>query len=93
MFRVTIYASIKAALKPVKLGKHIRKTCRELGSRFVIQSVGLDEPGTSCGIPKCPSKVPNGLRMIVRGLATRSVAACNPQSSEADVVHDHIRLG
>jgi hypothetical protein len=39
---VTIDASIEAALKPMKLGKGIGETCRELGSRFVIQSVGLD---------------------------------------------------
>ena len=52
MFRVTIEASIEAALKPVKLCKRIRQTCRELGSRFVIQSVGLDQPGTCCGIPE-----------------------------------------
>jgi hypothetical protein len=42
MFPVTIQASIEAALKPVKLCERIRQTCRELGSRFVIQSVGLD---------------------------------------------------
>jgi hypothetical protein len=42
LFRVTFDASIEAALKPVKLCERIHKTCRELGSRFVIQSVGLD---------------------------------------------------
>jgi hypothetical protein len=42
MFRVMFNASIEAALKPVKLCKRIRQSCRELGSRFVIQSVGLD---------------------------------------------------
>jgi hypothetical protein len=42
MFRVTIDASIETALKPVKLCKRIRQTCRKLGSRFVIQSLGLD---------------------------------------------------
>jgi hypothetical protein len=42
MFRVTIDASIEAAFKPVKLCKRIRQTCRELGSRFAIQSIGLD---------------------------------------------------
>jgi hypothetical protein len=49
---VTIEASIEAAVKPMKLCKRIHDTCRELGSRFAIQSLGLDEPGTSCGIPK-----------------------------------------
>ena len=93
MFRVTIDASIETALKPVKLCERIRQTCRELGSRFVIQSLGLDEPGTSCGIPQCPSQVPDGLRVIVRRLATGSVATCNPHPSETDVVHDHVRLG
>jgi hypothetical protein len=93
MPRVAIEASIEAALKPVKLCERMRKTCRELGSRCVIQSVGLDEPGTCCGIPECPSKVPNGLRMIVWRVATGGVGAGNTQSSESDVVHDHIRLG
>jgi hypothetical protein len=32
----------EAALKPVKLSERIRQTCRKLGSRFVIQSLGLD---------------------------------------------------
>lgn len=30
--------------------------------------------------------------MVVGTLPTGSVASCNPQSSESDVVHDHIRL-
>ena len=81
MFSVTIDASIEAALKPVKLCERIRQSGRELGRRFVIQAVGLDEPGTTCGIRECPSEVPNGLRVIVRGLATRSMTACNPQST------------
>jgi hypothetical protein len=42
MFRVTIDASIEAALKRVKLCERIRQTCREPGSRFVNQSVSLD---------------------------------------------------
>jgi hypothetical protein len=42
MFRVTFDASMEAALKPVKLCQPIRDTCRQFGSRFVIQSVGLD---------------------------------------------------
>ena len=93
MLRVTIDALIEATLQPVKLLKRIRKSCRKPGSRFVIQSFGFDEPGTCCGIPESPSKVPNSLRVIVRGLATGCVGACNSQSSESDVVHDHIRLG
>ena len=84
MFRVTIDASIEEALKPVKLCERIPQTCCELGSRFVIQSVGLDKPGTCCGIPECPSKVANRVRVIVRSLATGGVGACNTQSSETD---------
>jgi hypothetical protein len=42
MFLVAFDASIEAALKPVKLCERIRQACRELGSRFVIQSVRLD---------------------------------------------------
>jgi hypothetical protein len=79
MLPVMIEAPIEAALKSVQLGKCIRETCREVGSRFVIQSVGLDQPGTCCGIPECPSQVPDGLGVIVRGLAAGGVAACNPQ--------------
>jgi hypothetical protein len=30
--------------------------------------------------------------VIVQGLAADGVAACNPESSETDVVHDHVRL-
>jgi hypothetical protein len=45
MLCVPIDASIELALKPLKLGKRIREASRELGSRFVIQYVGLDEPG------------------------------------------------
>jgi hypothetical protein len=52
MVRVTIDASIEAALKPVKLCKRVREICRESGSRFAIQSLRLDESGTSCGIPE-----------------------------------------
>ena len=42
MFLVAFGASIEAALKPVQLCERIRQICRELGSRFVIQSVRLD---------------------------------------------------
>jgi hypothetical protein len=42
MFHVTIDASIEAAPKPVKLCERNRQTCRELGSRSAIQSIGLD---------------------------------------------------
>ena len=52
MLRLTIEAPNEALLKPVKLWKRIRQTCCELGSRLVIQAVGLDESGTSGGIPE-----------------------------------------
>jgi hypothetical protein len=31
----------------VKLCERIRKGCREVGRRFAVQALGLDEPGTS----------------------------------------------
>ena len=42
MFRVTLDAPTEAALKPVKLFERIRQNYRDLGSRFVVQSVGLN---------------------------------------------------
>jgi hypothetical protein len=42
MFLVTSDTSIEVALKSMKLCKRIRDTSRELGSRFAIQSLGLD---------------------------------------------------
>ena len=42
MFRVTFNASIEAALKSVKVCERIRQTRRDPGSRFAIQSIGVD---------------------------------------------------
>ena len=44
------------------------------------------EPGCAAAF-----KVPSGLGVVVGALPTGSVTACNCQSSESDVVHDHIR--
>jgi hypothetical protein len=43
--------SIEAALEPVKLCQGIRKRCRDLGSRFPVQPLCLDKPGTRGRIP------------------------------------------
>jgi hypothetical protein len=39
---VASYASIKAALQPVKLFKCVGKRVGDLSSRLVIQAIGLD---------------------------------------------------
>jgi hypothetical protein len=64
----------------------------EVGGRHAVQSLCLDKPGTGSRIPEGPSQVSSGLGVIVRTPSTGSVASCNRQSSEPDVVHDHIRL-
>ena len=66
---------------------------RKLGSRFAVQSLGLDEPGTDGCIPERTFKVSGGLKLVVRARATGSAISGNRQSSESDVVHDHIRPG
>jgi hypothetical protein len=68
---------MEAPLKPVELFDGIRKRCREVGSRFAVQCLGLDETGTYRRIPKSPPQVPSGLCVIVRSLATGWVAARN----------------
>ena len=54
-------ASIKAALKPTKFFERIGEGGRDIGSRFAVQPLGLDQPGTSGRIPEGASQVPNGL--------------------------------
>ena len=85
-------ASIEAALEPVKFFECIGKGGCDIGSRFAVQTLCLDEPGTSGRIPERASQVSSGLGVVVRTPPTRSVTSCNPQPSESDVVHDHIRL-
>jgi hypothetical protein len=85
-------ASIDSGLEPVKLFECIGKGGRDVGSRFAVQPVCLNEPGTSSRIPEGALEVPSGLGVVVRTLPTSSVTSCNPQPPESDVVHDHIRL-
>jgi hypothetical protein len=49
-------------------------------------------PRTGGRILEGPSKVPGGLSVVVSVLPTCSLTSCNRESSESDVVHDHIRL-
>ena len=65
---------------------------RDVGSRFAVQPLCLDEPGTSGRIPERASEVPSGLGVVVGTPPTGNVTSCNPQPSEPDIVHDHIRL-
>jgi hypothetical protein len=84
--------SIEAALESVKLFEGICKGGCDIGSRFAVQPVCLDQPGSSGRIPEAASKVASGLSVVVRALPTGSVASGDRQPSESDVVHDHIRL-
>ena len=89
---ITSDTSIETALQPVKLLERICKGSRDIGSRFAVQPIHLDEPGTSSRISDGAYKVPCGLGVVVGALATSGVTSCNPQPSEPGVVHDHIRL-
>jgi hypothetical protein len=51
----------------------------------------LDSPGTSGHVPQGAPEVPRNLRVIVRGLTPSRVAAGNSESSESDIIHDHVR--
>jgi hypothetical protein len=85
-------ASIEAPLEPVKFWECIRKGIHEVGSRFAVQTLCLDESGTSGRIPEGALEVPSCLGVVVGALPTSSVTSCKPQPSESDVVDDHIRL-
>jgi hypothetical protein len=85
-------ASIEAALEPVKLIECICQGDRYVPSRFAVQTLCLDQPGTSSRIPERALKVASGLRVVVRALPPGSVRASDRQPSDSDVVHDHIRL-
>jgi hypothetical protein len=53
LFRASLLASdtsIEAALEPVQLFEGICEGGCDIGSRFAVQPLGLDEPGTSGGI-------------------------------------------
>ena len=76
----------------MKLFQGIDKGGCDVGSRLTVQPLCLNEPGTSGRIPKGASKVASGLGVVVGTLSTGSVTPRHGQSSESDVVHDHIRL-
>ena len=76
----------------MKIFECIGKGGSDVAGRFAVQPLCLDKPGTSGRIPDGASQVSNGLGVVVLVLATGCVAYCNPQPSESDVVHDHIRL-
>jgi hypothetical protein len=63
--------SIKAAPEPVKLSKGIGKRGCDVGSRFVVQALCLDQPGTSGRIPEQALKVPSRLGMGCAGSSGR----------------------
>jgi hypothetical protein len=84
--------SIESALEPVQLFECIGEGGSDVGGRFAVQTLSLDQPGTRRGVCERSSKVPSGLGMIVGALPTGSVTACNRKPPEPDVVHDHIRL-
>ena len=85
-------ASVKAALEPVELFEGVCEGGCEVGGRFAIQPVWLDQPSTPRRISEDASEVPNGLGVVVGALPTGSVPSCNRESSEPDIVDDHIWL-
>jgi hypothetical protein len=85
--------SIQAPLEPVKLFESMCKGGCDIGSRFLVQPLWLDQPSTSGRIPEGASQVPCGLGVVVGALPTGRVTSCDSQPSESDVIHDHTRLG
>jgi hypothetical protein len=85
--------SIEPALEPVQLFQGSYERGCDIGSRLAVQTLCLDQPGTSGGIAEGALQVPSGLGVVVGALPTGSVIASNRQPSESDVVHDHIQLG
>jgi hypothetical protein len=69
----TSYPSIKAALEPVQLFEGICEGHCNVFSRFAVQPLCLDEPGTGGRTPKRASKVASGLGVVVGALPTGSV--------------------
>ena len=76
----------------MKFFECIGKGGRDVSSGFAVQPLYLHYPGTSGRTPERASKVPSGLGMVVRTLATGSVASCDCQPSEPSVIHDLVRL-
>ena len=58
-------ASIKAALEPVKFFQGTCEGSCDFGSRFAVQPVGLEQPGTRRRISQGASKVPSGLGVVM----------------------------
>jgi hypothetical protein len=65
-FLIASDTPIEAALQPVKLFERTSSGGDQLGSRFTIQPVSLDQPGTSRRIPQGAPEVPNSLGVVVR---------------------------
>ena len=53
-------ASIKAALEALKFFESICQAGRDIGSRFAVQTLCLDEPGTSGRIPERAFQISSG---------------------------------
>jgi hypothetical protein len=62
--------SIEPALEPVQLFECIGERGSDVGCRFAVQTLSLDQAGTRRGVSERPSKVPSGLGMIVGALPT-----------------------
>jgi hypothetical protein len=63
-----------------------------VGSRFAVQTLNWISRGANGRIPERASQVSSGLGVVLRALATGRVTSGNPECSESDVIHDHIRL-
>ena len=63
----------------MKFFECIGKGGRDVSRGFAVQPLYLHYPGTSGRTPERASKVPSGLGVVVRTLATGSVASCDCQ--------------
>jgi hypothetical protein len=64
----------------------------EVGSRFAVQPLCLNSPGTGGRVPERAFQIASDLG-VIRGLFRPAASLmCDSQPLESDVAHDHIRL-
>jgi hypothetical protein len=66
-------------VEQVKLFESIREAGCNVGGRFAVQPLSLDQPGTRGRIAERAFKVASGLGVVVGTLPTGSVTSCNGQ--------------
>jgi hypothetical protein len=70
---------VEVPLQPVELFEGIREGGRDVGGRFAVQPLRLDQPGSSRRGPEGAPKVARGLGVVVGALPTGGVTACDRQ--------------